>query len=47
VRERDPSEGPPGYTKLGEAVDVLTRDGRDGEIDNQVIAIVYQYAEWK
>jgi hypothetical protein len=31
----------------GETVDVLTRDGRGGETNNQVVAAVYPYAERK
>jgi hypothetical protein len=31
----------------GGAVDVLTRDERDGETDNQVVSTVYPCAEWR
>jgi hypothetical protein len=47
VMERDPSEGPLGTQNLGETVDVLTRDERGGETDNEVVVAVCPYAEWR
>ena len=47
MRERNPSEGPLGTQNRGGGgnVDVLTRDERGGETDNQVVAAVCPYTE--
>jgi len=45
--DRDQSEGPLGTQDLGGTVDVLTRDERGSETDNQVVAAVCPYTEWR
>lgn len=45
--ERNPSGGPPDTRNLGETVDVLTRDERDGETHSQVVAALCPNTEWR